>query len=280
MFAAMALAGGVLVGGCASPEAAAGGGKARSSRAGAGNGKGTPWTIMCMEMLGHEQRSALEQIAVTLTNTPGIRKDQVRVLTEGDGYVRLYYGKYVRRADPRTGQRETPAALRADLDMLRTLGTPERGYFFRFARVVPEPVPDSGRPEWDLRNATGIYTLQVAVFELTDDLWDYKSAAAEYVEYLRSKGYQAYYHHANGSSMVTVGSFGPEALQMPDTGIPYYSPEVDRLQKDELLRYNLVNGAVVRVKRQPTPDMPHPDTVGAPMTSRLVYIPGRDPGGP
>lgn len=278
--AALALFGCVLAGGCASPDGNAHPGLPKDSRSAAGKGKGTPWTILCMEMLGHEQRPVLEQIALTLTNTPGVRKDRVRVRAENDGYVRLYYGSYVRRIDPRTGQRNTPTDLRADLDLLRALGTPERGYFFRLARVVPEPVPDAGRPEWALRNASGIYTLQVAVFELTDDLWDYKSAAAEYVEFLRSKGYEAYYHHAVGSSMVTVGSFGHEALQMPDTGIPYYSPEVERLQRDELLRYNLVNGAVVRVKRQPTPDMPNPDQVGAPMASRLVYIPRREPGMP
>jgi hypothetical protein len=132
------------------------------------------------------------------------------------------------------------------------------------------PTPDVGNPLWALTNAEGVYSLQVAVFEPTDSVWEYKKAAAEYCAVLRRKGYEAYYHHASACSMVTVGSFGPEVVIPQDRGPPRYSAEVLALQQEELLKYNRVNGGIMRTKTAQGASVPVP--------SRLVEIPGRATG--
>lgn len=274
-------------------------------------GKGIPWTILCWEVQGLHRLSFVEQVADALRNTDGIRAKEVFIVTGEDEFVRLYYGEYFRKMNTRTNRREVPKKLSEDLALIRSLGVNHEESFFRFARMVPKPLPDVGNPGWALTRAEGIYTLQVAVFEPTDDFWDYKNAAAEYCAYLRGKGYEAYYHHAPASSIVSVGAFGPEAVIEYEKGRFRYSNEVLSLQEDELLRYNLVNGAVVRVKnasatvayaplsdeqvsalggaRAPKKNFgafagpsftfdlaPQGGKDGALVTSRLVFIPGRE----
>ena len=164
---------------------------------------------------------------------------------------------------------------------------PQGERYFLQAMMVPVPLPDVGNPEWDLREVEAMYSLQVAVFEPTDDFHEYKQAAADHCAFLREKGYEAYYCHASACSMVTVGTFGEEAVHggrvkatmrdergRPFSGISYvtdYAPEVVRLQRDELLKHNLVNGAVHR--------MVMPSGKSVPIPSQLVRIPheGEDP---
>lgn len=270
-------------------------------------GKGIPWTIMCLEYPGLQHHAQMQQIADALKNTKGIKAAEVRLETESDGYIRLYYGTYFRKTDPKNGKRDIPKKLREDLDLIRELGVgPGQNVFIR-ARMVPMPIPDVGNPEWALTTAKGIYTLQIASFEPTDDFWDYKAAAAEFCEYLRGKGYEAYYHHAAGGSVVTVGAFGSDAIIEQTMGPPRYSQEIVALQEDELLKHNLLNGGIVKTKKAAatfvtdvsstgsssnsrTPGspnvvmkgaavdlMPDANSEGVPVLSRLVFIPGREP---
>ncbi|GAG17303.1 unnamed protein product, partial [marine sediment metagenome] len=83
---------------------------------------------------------------------------------------------------------------------------------------------------------------------------------------LRKKGYEAYYYHGNACSIVTVGAFGPSAVITGSDGLTYYSSEVLALQREELLKYNLLNGSVYRVRDE---------GVSVPVPSRLVEIPHR-----
>jgi len=130
------------------------------------------------------------------------------------------------------------------------------------------PMPDVGNPDWALAKVAAAYSLQVAVFEPTDDFWDYKQAAADYCTYLRERGYQAYYHHATAASTVTVGTFGEEAVTFPPTGLPYYHPKVIAMQQDELLKYNRLNGKIYHAKTD--------DGRFVPVESRLVKIPSEN----
>ncbi len=226
---------------------------------------------MCLELSGPNRLSHVEQFAETLRRTPGIRSSDVFVRDESDGYARLYYGTYYRRTDPKTGRRSMPPGLREDLDLIKQLGGPSGERYFLRALAVRLPTPDAGRPEWRLVNAPGVYSLQVAVFEPTDDFWEHKRAAADFCEFLREKGYEAYYHHSNALSEVTVGSFGPEAVVTRADGLTAYGEEVLRLQQNELLKYNLLNGGIRYVR----------DGRGgrAAVPSRLVEIPKRSPAG-
>jgi len=258
--------------GCATTDAGSGDG----SRGGGGlfGRKGAPWTIQCMERRGLTRVEYLEQIAETLRRTPGVHADEVLVMDHSDGFARLYYGTYHRRTDPETGKRSTPRALKKDLEFIKQLGTGPGEYYFARAMAVRRPTPDVGNPEWALASADGMYTLQVAAFEPTDDFWEYKQAAAEACARLREHGYEAYYHHTNSCSLVTVGVFGPEAVESRrvtqnnyTTVQNFYSPEVEALLRDENLRYHHINGAIYRERNEKGESVP--------VLSRLVEMPGK-----
>ncbi len=230
--------------------------------------KGAPWTIRCVELQGPHRLQQIEQVAETLRQTPGIRPEDVFSHDESDGFARLYYGRYRRRTDPKSGKRPMPPEMREDIDLLRQLGDPSGERFFIRAMPVRMPMLDVGDPDWALANVPATYSLQVAVFEPNDEFWEYKEAAAKYCTLLREKGYEAYYHHGDAASVVTVGAFGPDAVISKLVGRrwqTYYSSEVLALQRNELLKYNRLNGAVYRVR----------DDTGAmvPVPSRLVKIP-------
>jgi hypothetical protein len=212
--------------------------------------KGTPWTIRCLELQGPDRLPRIERIADTLRRAPGIRPADVFIRREEGGVAGLYYGTHFRRMDPETGRRSRPGKMLADLDLIRQLSDGLGKRYFLRAIPVRMPMPDVGNPEWNLANVSATYSLQVAVFEPTDDFWEYKSAAAKYCAWLRKKGYEAYYYHASASSMITVGSFGPEAVITKADGLTYYSDDVLALQRDELLKYNLLNGLIYRVRKE------------------------------
>ncbi len=258
----------LVVAGCATPEnnaVAAQGGSLFGS-------KGSPWTIQCLEIQGADRMQRIESIAESLRRTAGIRPKDVFVRDEEDGFARLYYGTYNRRTDKKTGKKSTPPQLQKDLELIKQLGSESGQRYFVQSMMVRMPTPNVGNPTWALSQAKGVYSLQVAVFEPHDDFWEYKQAAAEYCEFLRKKGYEAYYHHATASSMVTVGSFGKEAVVNMPQGLPKYSAEVAELQENELMKHNLLNGAVYYVR----------DGKGGrtPVPSRLVEIPRSAPGQP
>lgn len=246
-----------------------------SSRSGLFGPRGAPWTIRCLELEGPNRHANMEQIAETLRNTPGVRARDVFIRDDPDGVVRLYYGTYYRKTDSKTGKTSTSRQLTEDLKLIKQLGTGPGQYFFLRALTVRMPTPDVGPPEWRLANTNGLYTLQVAVFEPTDDFLEYKQAAADYCKLLRERGYEAYYHHTVAASMVTVGVFGEEALIPQEGRPPLYSPRVVALQNsDELLKYNLLNGAIYRAN-SPSRDNPRGEKLR--VASQLVYIPGREP---
>ncbi|MFQ5462286.1 MAG: hypothetical protein ACE5E5_06625 [Phycisphaerae bacterium] len=227
--------------------------------------KGQPWTILCLELRGPERQARMEQIAATLRRSRGIRAEAVVVTDDPDDVSRLYYGVYYRRIDPETGNRTSSRRLQDDMKLIKSLGTPAGVRYFRLARTVRVPTPDVGNPQWRLAGIEAAYSLQVAVFEPTDDFWDFKQAAVDYCAMLRKRGYEAYYHHGEGASMVTVGRFGPEAVIIPARGIPYQSAEVTALQRDETLRYNRLNGKIYRA--------PSEDGTLVRVKSRLVEVP-------
>ena len=203
---------------------------------------GEPWTIECLELQGPGSRDAALAIADVLRQTEGIDGHGVHVRHD-DESTRIYYGKYDRRIDRIRGLREIPEDLKTDLALVKELYDDRGRRIFLGARMVPQPVDDAGPREWDLQNVDGVYSLQVAVFFATTRVPDYKQAAADYVSALRKKGYQAYYHHGQSKSVVTVGVFGPEAV-INRQGQLDYSNQVRELQRKEDFAYNLNNGAV------------------------------------
>lgn len=239
--------------------------------------KGAPWTIQCLELQGPNRIQHVEQIAETLKRTEGIKPKNVYVIDHADGFARLYHGTYYRRTDSKTGRRSIPKRMTVDLMLIKQLGAGGNQYYFAGAMVVRRPTPDVGNPEWALSKVDGMYTVQVAAFEPTDSFSEFKEAAAQCCAALREAGYQAFYHHTNACSMVTVGVFGADALVTKEvttnnyrTVRNFYDAEVEALLNDETLRYHHVNGTIRRVRAN--------DGTLVPVRSRLVKIPrGNEP---
>ncbi len=210
--------------------------------------KGLPWTIVCLEATEPDHVIRLERIATTLRQTPGIRPADVRVTHGADGAAVLHYGVYPRRRDRKTRKLSESPAMRRDLRVVRELVDNSNHRFFARARTAPMPLADVGNPAWSLTNVEATYTLQVAVFEPTEKVWNYKEIASKYCGELRALGFEAYYFHGNASSMVTVGAFGPDALVRRADGHTYYSRDVRTLRENDLLKYNLVNGGICRAR--------------------------------
>ena len=245
--------------------------------AGCASPKGVRWTIQCMEATGPQASTHIEQIADTLRQTPGIDPDEVTVVHDRDGNSRLYYGTYYRRLDAETGRRSIPRELVRDLGMIKTLGTGGSVFFFRRATKVRKPQPDVGNPDWMLGRSGGAFTLQVGVFEATDEFFEYKQAAAEYCAALRSKGYDAYYHHDSACSVVTVGAFAEGAVVttvVRERGmtrrVTRFSDEINALMRDDLLKYNLWNGMLRRSFDDTGRKLP-------PAPAQVVRVPGTEP---
>ncbi len=233
--------------------------------------KGPLWTIQCLELQGPHRSQHIHQISENLKRTAGIRPSDVFVMEESDGFARLYYGKYRRPLDPSTGEGRMPARMREDLNLIRELGDSSGRRFFLQALPVRLPQPSVGNPAWDLSTVRAKYSLQVAVFEPTGDFTAYKQAAADYCTELRERGYEAYYHHGPASSVVTVGAFGADAVKNISDGHVWrtvYSSQVLTLQRDELLKYNRLNGHIYRVRNQ--------EGTLVPVPSRLVEVPHKE----
>ncbi|MCD6365887.1 MAG: hypothetical protein J7M14_08430, partial [Planctomycetes bacterium] len=86
---------------------------------------------------------------------------------------------------------------------------------FLSAITVPLPGKDVGPPEWSLLNAKGTYTLQVATYYDVpkQNYFGRKRSAVEECRKLRELGYEAYYYHGPVRSHVTIGTFGPSAIE-------------------------------------------------------------------
>jgi hypothetical protein len=264
-----------LLSGCATTEAGTpkAAGKTAARSAPKSSGRGPAWTILVLELHGPNSAVDVQRFAESLKGTAGVRADDVFIREEA-GAARLYYGNYVWPEAKKGGRTPMPAPLRNDLAMLKQLGDPAGGRYFLRAMPVRMPTANVGNPDWALTNAKGLYTLQVGVFEPAGDFTEYKEAAAEFCKLLREQGHEAYYHHTDAASMVTVGSFGREAIIQPAghkvagpgaVAVPVYHPNIIAMQQKELLKHNLLNGGIQYVRK--------PDGSRVPIMSRLVEIP-------
>ncbi|NOS99333.1 MAG: hypothetical protein HOP29_01750 [Phycisphaerales bacterium] len=208
--------------------------------------RGEPWTIECLAIPGSANHDDAEQIADVLRRTVGIDAKAVFVRHTNDAST-IYYGNYARRIDRLRGEREIPDVLKRDIGAIKDLGDERGRPLFLAARMVPLPTPDPGKPEWNLETANGTYSLQVAAFFATPEVTDYKKAAVDYVMELRKRNYEAFYHHGEANSVVTVGVFGAEAV-IDRGGAVDYSDEVRALQRKESFAYNVTNGAIWKPK--------------------------------
>ena len=171
--------------------------------------------------------------------------------------------------DPDTGQWRMPPELRRDMGYIRQLAA-GHSYPFLLCSPVPQDTAPLGPPEWDLKRATGEYTLLVAVYS---EMEGWRKAAVEHVKLLRGQGEQAYYHHELGKSHVCVGSFPVTALHSAGRGLPRIN-HPDFLAAKRRHPYFIYNGQYIsNVNRDGTGQV----ISRSRQPTRLVQIP-RDPG--
>ncbi|MGF1633256.1 MAG: hypothetical protein ACFCVE_05345 [Phycisphaerae bacterium] len=132
------------------------------------------------------------------------------------GQSELYFGYYrdIREAvDPAEAARAQRDKRR--LEVMRD-ATGRRPFAKAFFVPLEQPDP-AAPPEWNLLNAQGHWSLQIAAFR---DHPDRKQAAVESVRQARAQGIEAYYFHGPSISSVMVGSW-------PESAVRGHTNEVD-----------------------------------------------------
>lgn len=121
-----------------------------------------------------------------------------------DGYSELLWGRYLTRED-----------AEKNVQIARTYRTPRGQAIYARAVAMRIPGKNVGNPKWNLDELkVPGYTVQVATyFDIPDRDWlGRKRRAAELVERMRQQGLEAYYRHGISKSIVTIGTFPPEAI--------------------------------------------------------------------
>ncbi len=187
----------------------------------AGNADNDAYTILLASMNNpatHIQDAQLYQQRLT----QGLGWKGVFVLDKA-GTSEVCWGKYrtVEDADPN---------LRIAKNHRTQTGTKP----FAQAIIVPLPGADIGPTEWNLRNVRAPYTLLIATFH-DDPAHKYvgrRKFAVDYCRLLRQGNYDAYFYHFPSMSIVTIGTFGPEAVRGKGDQAQIISPRVLAIQHD------------------------------------------------
>jgi predicted small secreted protein len=124
-----------------------------------------------------------------------------------EGHSTLCWGRYPSVAD---------AQLQKNLRTAKAYRAPATGAaVFIGAFAVPLPGEDFGPREWNICNASGAYTVLVAVFyDMPEKNYvGRKKFAVDLVRELRSRGQEAYFYHGPVRSHVCVGLFAADSVQ-------------------------------------------------------------------
>ncbi len=180
--------------------------------------EGARWTIFCTSFSGPghmEQARRFRDQMVQQTKLVDFH------VVQNQDHSTLYYG-YYREIDAKVDAKEAAraAADRRTMADFTNSATGER--LFRGVLIVAMDEADPVAPaEWNLKNAKGYWSLQVAAFR---DNSRRKEAAVEAVRDLRKQGYDAYYFHGPAVSSVCIGAF-PQSSVVVDDGPEKISPE-------------------------------------------------------
>lgn len=226
------------------------------------------WAIRCIDFSGQDRTRAAAGYVDALREVEGLDPDLISVYEES-GTTTIYYGRYKRSWNARENRDVFKPNHLDDLDTIRWLAfsgpDPATGgtkQYLPFARATMAALPAESRvPEnWELSGASGTYSLQVGVFYDSEQMRSRRYAAEEYCKLLRDQGEEAYYHHGDTMSIVTIGSFPASAIEQRKREdalsgrVEFYNKIVDpgllALQRKH--PHNLHNGhKFVEVQRDP-----------------------------
>ncbi len=163
--------------------------------------EGLIWQIMVEQIAGQQHRDIAMNVFMSLKIVKGLAANQFRI-THGANSSTITYGRYSSIDDP-----DAQKALK--LIKFLVVAT-DGGRPFLDAHLEPVPTPDPPVPEkWLLKNVVGVWTLEIAKYYGKGR----KRNAVALVKTLRDSGEQAFVDHGLTSSIVTVGTFGANAVQ-------------------------------------------------------------------
>jgi len=150
-------------------------------------------------------------------------------IVHGDEESTLYWRRFA------TLEQAGPYLKRA-----RAYVTPTNLQVYSNAEIVSVPGTEPGPAAWRSDHAEGYWSVLVGLYYADPDADFYarKEAAVEHCKLLREKGEEAYYYHGPSRSLVMIGAFPEQAVQMVRRSREFFEPEVVDLQMREImLRY-------------------------------------------
>jgi hypothetical protein len=174
--------------------------------------KGARYTIYCTTFTGpmHVQESTDVKNKIASAT-----KHDAWYVVHEDNQSLLYYGYYKTFEESEDAKEGTRA--HQDLAYVRNLTDRLMNRPFEHAQAVPLNAPDpAAPPEWNLANAKGYWTLQIAAYK---DSPERKQAAVDSVRELRAHGEQAFYYHGESVSSVCIGAWPKEAIAKQDSAV-------------------------------------------------------------
>jgi hypothetical protein len=171
--------------------------------------KDAQWTLFCATIAGEDHVARATQLKNELVAATQLKSWHV---VHEETQSTLYYGYYRSFKDPKD-TRETQR-LQADQKAVQVMRDKLGNFPFRDAIPVPLAAPDpTAPPEWNLVNAKGYWSLQIAAYQGSPER---KKAAVDAVRDARAQGVEAYYYHGPNISSVCVGAWPEEALRKQD----------------------------------------------------------------
>lgn len=235
---------------------------APNSQVGGTGGRGR-WSLMLVTVGGNNHPMQAQAIRGEIIRAfPELNSLFVRSTSKGST---IWYGRFKSATEP---------AAKQTRERIKALQRNGQAAFPRaFFSVLPDDSPIGDRDIRQLRlmypGVNPLYSLQIAcwgTFGGDQITWDEVRRAAEAkVAGLRTRGFDAWYHHDSVTelSVVTVGVFDNRAYDGRST---LFSPEVEALLKD--FPVHLINGEDVIIEIRPG----DPST-RVPQQCRLVSVP-------
>ncbi|WP_428940859.1 hypothetical protein [Fontivita pretiosa] len=173
--------------------------------------KGAQYTIYCGRIEGPMHVERANRVKNELIASTGMPDWYV---VHENGQSLLYYGYYKAINDPeQPGETQRAQTDRRRIDLMTD---PMGNRPFREALFVELAAPDpQAPPEWNLANAKGYWSLQIAAYK---DSPDRKQAAVDAVREARAQGVEAYYYHGPTVSSVCIGAWPMHAVKAQEKG--------------------------------------------------------------
>ena len=161
--------------------------------------KNARFTVYCVTIKGADHAARAKGLRGQLQKNTGMRDWYI---IQGEGQSTLYYGFY---RDEKEGKAQE------DRKAVANLRAANGDRLFQMVCLMPlEGGDPTGDPQWNLENAKGMYTLQIAVYR---DSPQRKDVAVQAVKEARAAGVEAYYYHGPNASIVCVGAWPETAVR-------------------------------------------------------------------